>query len=203
VTDQDSRVRSSAVWGPRDNGAGFNKVASDSKLAEKRKLFGASYHLSYDMDWATLTSITAYRYFQLRNPEEKDGSAEEYFYFNDLNKEKNDQYSQEFRLDGDYGSRFRWTTGVNYSYEHARQTSGIHLNPQTLDKLIAESEIGVPYDALPPGIPIDLAFTVFPDPFDQRTVTSGAQALEDDIRYREKIRINAKYKSYAAFADVT
>jgi len=203
VTDQDSRVRSSAVWGPRDNGAGFNKVASDSKLAEKRKLFGASYHLSYDMDWATLTSITAYRYYQLRNPEEKDGSAEEYFYFNDLNKEKNDQYSQEFRLDGDYGSRFRWTTGVNYSYEHARQTSGIHLNPQTLDKLIAESEIGVPYDALPPGIPIDLAFTVFPDPFDQRTVTSGAQALEDDIRYREKIRINAKYKSYAAFADVT
>lgn len=202
-TDQDSRARSSAVWGPRDNGAGFNKVASDSDLHEKRNLFGASYHLTYEMDWATLTSITAYRYFKLHNPEEKDGSAELYFFFNDLNREKNDQYSQEFRLDGDYGSSIRWTTGVNATYEHARQTSGIHLTPQSLDKLIAEAEIGVPYEALPPGIPIDLAFTQFPDPFNQRTVTSGAQALEDDIQYREQTRINAKYKSYAAFADVT
>ena len=202
-TDEDSRVRSSAVWGPRDNGAGFNKVASDSDLSEKRNLYGASWHLTYDMDWATLTSISSYRYFNSKNPEEKDGSAELYYFFNDLNREKNDQFGQEFRLDGEMGSRFRWTTGMNAYYEHARQTSGIHLTPQSLDKLIAEGEIGVPYDALPPGIPIDLAFTVFPDPFNERTVTSGAQALDDGIAYREQIRINAKYKSYAGFADVT
>ena len=202
-TDQDSRARSSAVLGPRDNGAGFNKVASDSDLHEKRDLYGASFHLTYDMDWATLTSISSYRYFKLSNPEEKDGSADVYYFFNDLNKEKNDQYSQEFRLDGEYDSSFRWTTGVNVAYEHARQTSGIHLSPQSLDKLITEVEIGLPYDALPPGVPIDLAFTQFPDPFNERTVTSGAQALEDDIQYREQTRINAKYKSYAAFADVT
>ena len=202
-TDEDSRVRSSAVWGPRDNGAGFNKVASDSDLSEKRNLWGASWHLTYDMDWATLTSISSYRYFNSKNPEEKDGSAELYYFFNDLNKEKNDQFGQEFRLDGEIGSRFRWTTGVNAYYEHARQTSGIHLTPQSVDKLIAEGEIGVPYDALAPGTPIDIAFLVFPDPFNERTVTSGAQALEDDIAYREQIRINAKYKSYAGFADVT
>ncbi|MCB1699881.1 MAG: TonB-dependent receptor [Pseudomonadales bacterium] len=202
-TDQDSRARSSAVWGPRDNGAGFNKVASDSDLHEKRNLFGASYHLTYEMDWATLTSISSYRWFKLHNPEEKDGSAELYFFFNDLNREHNDQYSQEFRLDGDYGSSFRWTTGVNVAYEHARQTSGIHLTPQSVDKLIAELEIGVPYDSVPPGLPIDLAFTQFPDPFNERTVTSGAQALADDIQYREQTRINAKYRSYAAFSDVT
>lgn len=202
-TDQDSRVRSSAVWGPRDNGGGFNKVASDSSLSEKRNLFGAAYHLTYDMDWATLTSISSYRYYNSRNPEEKDGSAELYFFFNDLNKEKNDQFGQELRLDGEMGSRFRWTTGLNATYEHARQISGIHLTPQTLDKLISESEIGIPYNTLPPGVPIDLGFTQFPDPFGQRTVTSGAQALDDEIAYREQIRINAKYKSYAGFADVT
>ena len=202
-TDEDSRVASSAVWGPRDNGAGFNKVASDSDLSEKRNLYGASWHLTYDMDWATLTSISSYRYFNSKNPEEKDGSAELYFFFNDLNREKNDQFGQEFRLDGETGSRFRWTTGVNAYYEHARQTSGIHLTPQSLDKLIAEGEIGVPYDALAPGTPIDIAFLVFPDPFNERTVTNGAQALDDDIAYREQIRINAKYKSYAGFADVT
>ena len=202
-TDEDSRVRSSAVWGPRDNGAGFNKVASDSDLSEKRNLWGASWHVTYDMDWATLTSISSYRYFNSKNPEEKDGSAELYYFFNDLNKEKNDQFGQEFRLDGEMGSRFRWTAGVNAYYEHARQISGIHLTPQSVDKLIAEGEIGVPYDALVPGVPIDIAFLVFPDPFNERTVTSGAQALEDDIAYREQIRINAKYKSYAGFADVT
>jgi len=202
-TDEDSRVRSSAVWGPRDNGAGFNKVASDSDLHEKRNLFGASYHLTWDTDWATLTSISAYRYYKSHNPEEKDGSAELYFFFNDLNREKNDQFSQELRFDGEVGSDFRWTGGVNVFYEHARQTSGIHLTPQSLDKLIAEGEIGVPYEALPPGVPIDLAFTVFPDPFNERTVQSGAQALADGIPYREQIRINGKYKSYAGFADVT
>ncbi|MEE4146954.1 MAG: TonB-dependent receptor [Halieaceae bacterium] len=202
-TDEDSRVRSSAVWGPRDNGAGFNKVASDSDLSEKRNLYGASWHLTYELDWATLTSISSYRYFNSRNPEEKDGSAELYFFFNDLNREKNDQFGQEFRLDGEMGTGFRWTTGVNAYYEHARQTSGIHLTPQAVDKLIAEGEIGAPYDAFEPGAPIDIAFLVFPDPFGQRTVTSGAQALEDEIAYREQIRINAKYKSYAGFADVT
>jgi iron complex outermembrane receptor protein len=202
-TDQDSRVRSSAVWGQRDNGAGFNKVQSDSKLDETRDLYGASFHLTYDMDWATLTSISSYRYFDSENPEEKDGSAELYYFFNDLNKEKNDQFGQEFRLDGEAGSRLRWTAGISAYYEHARQTSGIHLTPQSLDKLIAEVEIGVPYDTLPPGLPIDLAFTVFTDPFNERTVESGAQALADNIPYKENIRINAKYRNYAGFADVT
>tara|TARA_R110001599_G_scaffold353463_1_gene593012 strand:+ start:57856 stop:60360 length:2505 start_codon:yes stop_codon:yes gene_type:complete len=202
-TDEDSRVRSSAVWGPRDNGAGFNKVASDSDLSEKRNLWAAAYHLTYDMDWATLTSISSYRYYKSKNPEEKDGSAELYYFFNDLNKEKNDQFAQELRLDGEAGLRFRWTAGLNATYEHARQTSGIHLTPQSLDKLIAEAEIGVPYDALPAGVPITLAFTQFPDPFGERTVASGAQALEDNVQYKEQIRINAKYKSYAGFADAT
>ena len=34
-TDQDSRVRSSAVWGPRDNGGGFNKVGQRFRPARE------------------------------------------------------------------------------------------------------------------------------------------------------------------------
>ena len=74
-TDQDSRVRSSAVWGPRDNGAAFTKVESDSDLEEKRYLFGSAFHLTYDFDVATFTSITSWRTYNSRNPEEKDCSA--------------------------------------------------------------------------------------------------------------------------------
>ncbi len=37
--DQDARPASSAVWGPRNNGAGFDKVENDSTNEETRELF--------------------------------------------------------------------------------------------------------------------------------------------------------------------
>ncbi len=204
ITDQDPRVRSSAVWGQRDNGAAFNKVQSDSNLKEQRDLFGASYHLSWDQDWATLVSITSWRQYETRNPEEKDGSAEVLYYFNDLNKEKNQQFGQELRLDSNADGRFRWTAGLTYYWENARQTSGIHLTPYSVDKLIAEREIGLPYDAFTPGQPLSIAFAVLPVPPDEeRAFTSGQQAIDENAPYREKIRVNGHYHSYAGFADMT
>jgi len=202
-TDQDSRVRSSAVWGPRDNGAGFTRVESDSDLEEKRFLFGAAFHLTYDMDWATFTSITSWRHYSSSNPEEKDGSAEELYYFNDLNEEDNDQFGQEFRLNGDIGSAFRWTAGLNYFGEQARQTSGIDLTTLSFTKLAAEREAGLPYETFPPEAWLDLAFDVFPDPYDRRAYENGAQALEESDFFSERINIDAEYDSYAIFADVT
>ncbi len=201
--DQDSRPASSAVFGPRDNGPGFDKVESDDRLEEKRYLFGSSLHVTYDLSAATLTSITSWRSYNTRNPEEKDGSAELLYRFNDLNDEDNKQFGQEFRLDGEYGERLRWTTGVNYHYEHAKQQSGITLSPESLDKLIAEREIGVPYSVLTPGQPLDIAFSAIPDPYDRRAFTSGVEALNSGVDFSENIFIDGKYKSYAAFADVT
>lgn len=202
-TDQDSRVRSSAVWGPRDNGAGFDRVASDHSLKEQRDLYASAFHLTWDMDWATLTSITSWRQYQTRNPEEKDGSAEPLYDFNDLNKEQNQQFGQEFRFDGELGDSFRWTGGVNYFWEDAKQTSGISLGNATLDKLIAEREIGAPYDVFELGTPTNIAFQVIPDPYDRRAYDTGQQAMMDADRFREKIHVDGTYKAYAAFADVT
>ncbi|TXS92122.1 TonB-dependent receptor [Parahaliea maris] len=201
--DQDSRPASSAVWGPRDNGPGFTRVESDEKFPERRYLFGSSLHVTWDLEAATLTSITAWRKYSTYNPEEKDGSAELLYRFNDLNRERNKQFSQEFRLDGEVGDRWRWTTGVNYSWEHARQQSGITLSAQALDKLIAEREIGVPYSALTPGQPLDIAFLVVPDEFNRRAFTSGAEALALNADFIENIYIDGEYESYAAFADAT
>ncbi len=202
-TDQDSRARSSAVWGPRDNGAGFTRVESDSDLEEKRFLFGAAFHLTYDMDWATLTSITSWRDYSSTNPEEKDGSAEELYYFNDLNEEDNEQFGQEFRLNGDIGSAFHWTVGTNYFWENAKQTSGIDLTTLSFTKLAAEREAGLPYETFPPDVWLDLAFDVFPDPYDRRAYENGAEALEETDFFSERIFIDAEYDSYAVFADVT
>ncbi|MBN7798459.1 TonB-dependent receptor [Parahaliea mediterranea] len=201
--DQDSRPASSAVWGPRDNGAGFTEVESDERLQETRELYGTSLHVTYDMDFATLTSITAWRTYDSYNPEEKDGSAELLYRFNDLNKEDNKQFSQEFRLDGEFGSRWRWTAGVNYFREHARQQSGIILGPESLDKLIAEREIGVPYDALAPGQATDIAFQFIPDPYNRRAFSNGYEAFNSGVDFRENIFIDGEYESYAGFVDTT
>jgi iron complex outermembrane receptor protein len=201
-TDQDPRVRSSAVWGPRHRGPAFTKVESEHKLDETRYLFGTSLHLTYDMDWATLTSITSWREYSSSNPEEKDGSAELLYSFNDLNEEDNWQWSQELRLNGNVGNRFAWTAGVNYFDERAKQTSGIDLSPNAVDKLIAERQIGAPYDAFPPGRPFDLAFALIPDTYNRRAYDSGAEALMADV-YSERIMVDGEYRSYAAFGDVT
>lgn len=201
--DQDSRPASSAVLGPRDNGAGFTEVESEERLPETRYLFGSSLHVTYDMDLATLTSITAWRSYNTRNPEEKDGSANILYRFNDLNEEKNKQFSQELRLDWDVGERWRWTAGVNYFWEHARQQSGITLGPESLDKLIAEREIGVPYENMTPGQPLDIAFQVIPDPYNRRAFSSGVEAYNSGIDFRENIFIDGQYESYAGFADTT
>ena len=99
--------------------------------------------------------VADWRTYNSRNPEEKDGSAELLYSFNDLNAEKNKQFSQEFRFNGEIGPRFRWTAGVNYFWEHAKQNSGITLSTPTLDKLVAEREIGAPYDIFEPGQPLD------------------------------------------------
>jgi iron complex outermembrane recepter protein len=201
--DQDSRPASSAVWGPRDGkGPDFEKVESDEKFDEKRYLFGSSLHVNWETEFASVTSITSWRTYNSRNPEEKDGSAEIDFSFNDSNAEKNKQFSQEFRLDGEAGEVIRWTAGVNYFWEHAEQTSGIMLTPQSFERLAAEREIGLPVEALPDGAAIDLAFLIFPDPDGRRAYANGMEALAGP-GYSEWIDIDAEYKSYAAFTDVT
>ncbi|MEM1110996.1 MAG: TonB-dependent receptor [Pseudomonadota bacterium] len=201
--DQDSAPASSAVWGPRDNGAGFEKVESDANLEESRELWGAALHVTWDLSWATFYSITSWREFESLNPEEKDGSADPLYYLTDLNQEDNEQFGQEFRFDGDLGSNVRWTAGFNYHYENAKQLTGIDLLPQAIDKLAAEVEIGLPYDAVTPGDPLSLAFLAFPDPEGRREYSSGQDALARSDFYSERLALEGTYDSYAVFGDVT
>jgi len=199
--NQDPRASSSAVFGPRDNGAAFTKVESDHDLKETRDLFGTSLHLTFDMEMVTFTSISSYREYNTENPEEKDGSADPFFDFQDFNSENNDQWSQEFRFDGDYGDSVTWVVGANYNKENAKQTSGIILSTQTVDKLVVEREAGIPYELVDPGFGFDLAFAVgFPDL--PRIFENGQQALAAGT-YSEFIDVSGKYESWAVFGDMT
>lgn len=198
--DQDSRPSSSAVFGPRE-GQAFDTIATREARVETRELYGTSLHVTYDLSFATLTSITSYREYQTENPENKDGANDIFYQFDDYNAEDNQQWSQEFRLNGDINDRITWTAGFNYSEEKAKQRSGIILSPQAVDKLIVESEVGVPYSSVEPGFGFDIAWTaVFPDL--DRIYDTGVQAL-NGIDYEEYIDVQGDYEAWAVFGDVT
>lgn len=199
--DQDSRPSSSAVFGPRDNGKAFRVVEVERRLPETRELFGTSLHVNYEMDWASFTSITSYRQYESYNPEEKDGSAELFYSFLDLNAEDNKQWSQEFRLSGTAFKNVLWTAGVNYSGENAKQQSGIILSTEAVDKLIVEREAGFPYEGQAPGTGFELAFG-FGFPGVPRIYADGLSAFQAG-EYTENVFVEGKYESYAVFADMT
>jgi iron complex outermembrane receptor protein len=198
--DEDSRPAASAVYGPRQ-GSDFDKTATRAALPETRELWGTSLHVTYDLPFATLTSITSYRTYETENPENKDGANDEFWRFDDYNAEDNEQWSQEFRLQGDSGERLRWVVGMNYFEETAKQTSGIIISPHAVDRLIVESEIGIPYSSVTPGDGFDIAWAaVFPDL--DRIYETGAQALQG-ADYSEYIDVRGDYEAWAVFGDVT
>mgnify|MGYP001597777071 CR=1 FL=1 len=201
--DQDSRPASSAVLGLRDQkGKDFENVETEEKLDETRELFGTSLHVTYDMPYATFTSITSYREYETENPEEQDGTADPLYRFTDYNAEDNDSWSQEFRFNGEAFDNMQWTVGASYSKENAQQTSAIRLSTVAVDKLIVEREIGLPYGSVEQGFGYDIGF-VAPDFADiPRIYTNGEEALAAGF-YNERIDIDGEYEAWAVFGDVT
>ena len=199
--DNDSRPSSSAVFGSRE-GKSFDDNESSRKLPEERELWGTSIHLSYDLEFATFTSISSYREYESSNPEDKDGGNNIRYLFNDLNEEDNEQWSQEFRFEGEYGDRFTWLTGFSYNYESAEQTSGIDLSSEAVEKLIAEVEIGVPFESLPPGLAYELAWGALGVDPSEREFDTGLEALAFGT-YSERINVTGDYEAWAVFADGT
>ena len=203
--DQYSRPSSSATFGRRDNGAAFENIESAADFKETRELFGTILHLTFDLnDNTTFTSISSYREYDSKNPEDKDGQTDPTFDFDDLNKEDNDQWSQEFRFDGTLGERFTWLVGGIYSKENAKQRSGINLDTRAVDRLIWEREIAFlgPYENIPyQGRGLELAWQVaFPDL--PRIYNSGPEAIAAG-RYTENIDVDGEYESWGVFGDVT
>lgn len=73
--------------------------------------YGVSGTLSWDLGWATLTSISDYNHVDVDFVEDSDMQPGEYFHFFGL--VDSDQISQEIRLNGG-GEGFRWVTGAYY-----------------------------------------------------------------------------------------
>jgi len=101
---------------------------------------GLSTVVTYAFDsHISLKSITAYR--TVRSTAGRDGDHSPFPVLGTIVKDDNEQYSQEFQLNGSY-DRFKWTTGLYYLKENLKDT----YNAKLWDGLI-NSSIPVDFNA--------------------------------------------------------
>lgn len=95
----------------------FGDISLDTTSLEERDLFSTSVEYSRDFGESTLTSITSYRSMNVNFINDEDGSSDPDRFFSSENIDDQDQFSQEFRLSGDWDD-LKWTVGLAYSREH-------------------------------------------------------------------------------------
>jgi len=109
-----------AAWEAANPGRRYRRFGDGAwdapQQKEERDLFATSLEVNHTMDFATFTSITAWRDFQTELLEDLDGSNNPEFYFASSNPEESDFFSQEFRLTGDT-ERLKWTAGAVFTHE--------------------------------------------------------------------------------------
>jgi len=158
--DQDARPAYSVnpeVYRNEGTGADpFGIYETDFNNVEGRELFSSSIEINSSFDWAEFTSITAYKTYETFNYNEEDGSAHPKVYFNDLNDEEMDYYSQEFRFTGATDGGLKWTIGASYAKEELSQTSTAHLSSNTIDAYGVNQALlnaGLPPTGIPGVVP--------------------------------------------------
>ena len=88
--------------------------------------WGANGTIEWDMGWATAKSITAYRQFSAAFGRDGDGSPLPIVHTDQ--RQKQDQFSQEFQLFGDaFGDRLHWQAGIFYFDEFGRDENDVRL----------------------------------------------------------------------------
>ncbi|WP_286829369.1 MULTISPECIES: TonB-dependent receptor [Kordiimonas] len=111
----------------------YGPFSSDVRNGEEnRDLDGVTLTITHDFDWATLTSISAFKRFTSNNLEEEDGTADPDFYFDSNNIEENEHIYQELRLNGQSGD-LTWTIGGSYYWENAKQNTVVNATMNSID----------------------------------------------------------------------
>ncbi len=85
---------------------------------------GVAVTADYDLDWADLTSITAWRFWKFNPPQDSDGSPIDIY--QNMAVSRSDQYSEEVRLASKDGGAFDWQGGVFLYYSRLRDHYIIH-----------------------------------------------------------------------------
>jgi len=105
-------------------------IDQDAPPAVDDTFYGAYLRLDYDMGWGTLTSITAYQYYERNHREDSDSSifrSTNTHYYNEI-----DTISQELRLTGQFTDRWRYVAGLYYENDDLEQVDGSDLSANPL-----------------------------------------------------------------------
>ncbi len=101
-------------------GGDIRKCASPARAFQERNVGGGMLRVDWDLDFATFTSITAYREMDYEHLEDLAGLPAGVTPFNliDTVDEDSDQFSQEFRLASTGGEKLDWLVGAFYMREN-------------------------------------------------------------------------------------
>ncbi|MCX2779407.1 TonB-dependent receptor [Microbulbifer thermotolerans] len=163
VMDQGSALRSSIVptLQAMDGGSDvFEDYALDTPTIEDRDSFGTSLTITSDFDNFTFTSITAFSKFDAHLQQDEDGTANPDYMFGSANFDEQEQFSQEFRLNGATDT-LKWTLGLSYSQEKLEHLTDAYFTSGSLESFAV-------YEGLK-GNPE--AFGIPQSVFDQMTTT--------------------------------
>jgi iron complex outermembrane receptor protein len=154
---------------------------------EWRRLDDLTLSLTHDYGWVQISSLSNFRYFHTENLEDEDGTNLPWLYFDTNNREKNEQYYQEFKL-SHADDLLDWVGGVSYYREHAEQTSDAHTNTSALDTAAYNTAGVAPFATIDQLLSAGLGapYTGFEN-----------QAWEEPMVNR-----GGRYDAYAAFGDV-
>jgi len=109
---------------------------------EARKFDGITLRVIKDLDWATLTSTTAYRGFRAQNVQDNDGNGIYNATLSTGNFEKSRGYQQEFRLNGSTDT-LDWVAGASAFSENVSQQTALYSNTATVDLVVGNASGGL------------------------------------------------------------
>ncbi len=89
----------------------------DDRIGQESESSGIALEINYDMEWATLTSITAVRDWEIDEFNEADSLSTSDVNDRNGTEAESTQRSQEFRLAGDINDNISYVGGLYYFYE--------------------------------------------------------------------------------------
>ncbi|BFM10301.1 TonB-dependent receptor [Simiduia litorea] len=154
--DSDGPIGSSFTLAPD---ALYDDYTTDNAGFNDRTIRGTSLTISHDFDNYTFTSITAKRGYEFHQNEEEDGTDIARFFLTTDTIEKQDQLSQEFRLN--YADeKLKWFVGASYFKDEIDQTYLVDATTLTLDTffLVDACKKGAAGGLCPDGVGNPAAF---------------------------------------------
>ncbi|MEI9997426.1 MAG: TonB-dependent receptor [Rhizomicrobium sp.] len=129
---------------------------------------GVSITADYNLDWATLTSISAWRMWDFHPPQDSDASPLDIYDNEAISRD--DQFSEEVRLASNSGGSIEWQTGIFLWYSKLNDHYQIHQ---------FGADVIPWYDAYKAVIGTPVSATFAPIPISFASQLTGAQIIEN------------------------